>query len=209
MSVNIKTSESFIRDSVIKISSEVTEFVDWTKFDRAGRDCYVRAVDDALIGIDLCNNPLCEENHCHQIDVAYNSFVNSMKACTSSFKIKTSKKIQPVPGWNDHCKDLNRNAHCHVLSWLSTGKCRYGPEFEGMKGSRKLFVYALKFCKRNENKIRDSNLVRKFNCGKGAEFWKEVKKRRNVNGNSSICESDGLKDPAAIAESFKNKLSSS
>ena len=31
VSVNIKTSESFIRDSVIKISSVVTEFVHWTK----------------------------------------------------------------------------------------------------------------------------------------------------------------------------------
>ena len=91
-----------------------------------------------LIGTDLFNNPLCEENHCHQIDVAYNSFVNSMKACTSSFKIKTSKKFKPVPGWNDHCKALYRNARCHFLSRLSKGKCRYGPEFEGMKRSRKL-----------------------------------------------------------------------
>ena len=50
--VNIKTSESFIRESVIKISSGVTEFVDWTKFDRAGRNCYARAVDGALQGPD-------------------------------------------------------------------------------------------------------------------------------------------------------------
>ena len=64
-----------------------------------------------------------------------------------------------------------------------------------MKCSRKVFVNALNYCKRNKNNISNALLANSLKSKNYVQFWKEVKKRRGADrGTASVC-IDGVKSP--------------
>ena len=73
--------------------------------------------------------------------------------------------------------------------------------------SRKVFVNALNYCKRNKNNISNALLANSLTSKNYVQFWKEVKKRRGADrGTASVC-IDGVKSPPKIAQKFADKFS--
>ena len=76
-----------------------------------------------------------------------------------------------------------------------------------MKCSKKVFVNALNYCKRNKNNISNALLANSLKSKNYVQFWKEVKKRRGADrGTASVCV-DGVKSPPKIAQKFADKFS--
>ena len=77
-----------------------------------------------------------------------------------------------------------------------------------MKCSRKVFVNALSYCKRNKNNISNALLSSSLKSKNYVQFLKEVKKRRGADrGTASVC-IDGVKSPPKIAaQKFADKFS--
>ena len=61
-----------------------------------------------------------------------------------------------------------------------------------MKTTRKNFTSGLKYCKRNEQKIKDTLVAESFRNENVSKFWKEVHSRTKLNKRCSD-EIDGLK----------------
>ena len=184
----------------------IKEFVDWSKFGQVERDLYNSISDNELCNIDLCNDRDCFLDHSDLIDSNYETIIFALKEGTKPFQFSKNTAFNVVPGWNKFCKNKYRIARDHFLKWLREGKIRYGPLYEQMKCSRKVFVNALNYCKRNKN-ISNALLANSLNNKNYVQFWKEVKKRRGADrGTASVC-IDGVKSPPKIAQKFADKFS--
>ena len=111
-----------------------------------------------------------------------------------------------MPGWNRYCKARYSEARAALFEWISDGRQRFGDTFEKMKQTRKIFINALNYCKKNKDKISDNVIADKYRTGDCKEFWKEVNKRR-TNYNPILCEIDGKKTSEEIVELFYRKFS--
>ena len=90
---------------------------------------------------------------------------------------------------------------------MSVGKVRQGPLYDRMKHLRKVFINAIKFAKKNKQKIEDNILLKKFREKNSKEFWKEVSNRKGIN----VCKTDcieGMKEGHRIVKLFHDKFSS-
>ena len=74
-----------------------------------------------------------------------------------------------------------------------------------MKTTRKNFTIGLKYCKRNEQKIKDTLVAEIFLNENVSKFWKEVHSRTKLNKRCSD-EIDGLKCFKYIASLFASKF---
>ena len=91
------------------------------------------------------------------------------------------------------------------LKWLQNGRIRHGQLYTDMVVTRKSFVSALKYCKRNKEKISDSVLAASFHGKRSNIFWKEVKKRRPAN-KLTATKIDGFKESKDIVNVFHDKF---
>ena len=71
--------------------------------------------------------------------------------------------------------------------------------------TRKSFVTALKYCKRNKEKISDSILAASFHDKRSNIFWKQVKKRRPAN-KLTVTKIGGFKVSKDIVNVFHDKF---
>ena len=104
-----------------------------------------------------------------------------MNDSTDKYVFRKARKYVQIPVWNVHCRDKYRCARQAFLKWLQNGRVRHGQLYTDMVVTRKSFVSALKYCKRNKEKISDSILAASFHGKRSNIFWKEVKKRRPAN----------------------------
>ena len=74
-----------------------------------------------------------------------------------------------------------------------------------MKNCRKLFVNAMKFVKKNKQKIEDDALARKYKERNSKEFWKAVNKRKGAEVRVDAI--DGQRNNEEIAKIFAEKFS--
>jgi len=112
-----------------------------------------------LANIEICDNVFCSHDHHSKINDNYVQLVYALKAASRSFVQVGVKKFKPVPGWNAYCKNKYKMSRSDFLNWIEHGKPRVGYIFEKMKESRKIFVKALNFCKRNRETISNNIIV--------------------------------------------------
>ena len=122
----------------------------------------------------ICDNIGCTSDHRDQIEFNYFMIVQALNDAAGDFRHRKYKKFTPVPGWNDVCRHKYQDARNSFIEWVSAGKVRKGPLYDRMKHLRKVFINAIKFAKKNKQKIEDNILLKKFreknsNC---KEFWK-------------------------------------
>lgn len=76
-----------------------------------------------------------------------------------------------------------------------------------MKDTRKLFINALNYCKKNKQKISNNIIGEKYKSRNCKKILKEVKRRRPGN-NNIVSEIDGIQDNVGMADKFYNKFKS-
>ena len=108
--------------------------------------------DILLDGIDV-------NNYSKFIDVYYSEILKALEYGTEPFLMNSVKKFRVVPGWNDFCKTKYKDARTAFLKWVQLGKIRSGIYYENMKNTRENFREALKYCRKNEQEIRDKKLI--------------------------------------------------
>ena len=91
------------------------------------------------------------------------------------------------------------------MKWLRCGKIRFGQFYDEMKHTRKSFIAALKYCKRNREKISNDVLASSFYGKDVNTFWKEVGKRQPSN-RIGVTEIDILTNSDEIAMLFESKF---
>ena len=145
----------------------INSFTDWAKMTTGDVQKYQSLVSHYISNISnealMCKTlSCCSESHKLQLNEAYESLITILLKSSQDFSYSVKERRMVVPGWNDCCKSLYHIAREKFLIWKNNGKCRYGPEFEDMKKSRKNFKESFKACKNNEDYYRNTALATSF-----------------------------------------------
>ena len=185
-----------------------TPGINWAELMKSGcRKKYNEDIMNIMKDANLCVDQDCRQNHNDQIESYYKKLTNAMKNSSLQFTVQRRAKSNVVPGWNKFCKNKYTKARTAFLRWKSLGKLRSGPVYEEMKELRKEFKNALKYCRKNEQQLRDESIASDLASRRNNSFWKKVKARRG-KGSPDADYIDGIHEPQLIAESFAEKFSS-
>ena len=162
--------------------------IKWDNISDDQKTLYSDNLDELAIEIwaDVlsCNLSICyDPSHQRQLDYVYSALVESLHVAAFPLNVKSKNSRRQIPGWNWYCRDLHADGRKHFLNWCRNGRPRNNELFEVMKTSRAAFKNALKFCRRNELRIKKAILLSKFEQKKTKEFWKEVRK---IKGNTTV-----------------------
>ena len=85
--------------------------------------------------------------------------------------------------------------------WCRAGRPRIGPMYETMKSCRSVLKNSLKFCRKNEQKIKADRLAKHLFENDHLSFCKEVKKQQNCKVAMPSC--IGVRGKANIANMWR------
>ena len=88
----------------------ISQFVDWSRFDRDIICEYRSKCDSLLQHIDFCDHLGCSSDHSEQLDQVYDSILSFISEATSDYIFVRKKNFVPVSGWNKNCKELHEKA---------------------------------------------------------------------------------------------------
>jgi hypothetical protein len=118
-------------------------------------------------------------------------------------KVKASEYA--VAGWNDLVTDKHDAARQAFLDWVSAGKPRTGYICEIMKRSRAQFKLALRYCKNNDEVLRNDALAKSYLADK-SQFWKKVKNASSCKVANKTNTVNGVSGDANVAEMWKDSF---
>ena len=177
-------------------NSHITEY-------KATLDCLIRGLPN--YHVYTCENLQCN-NKDHLLEI--NSWCSSLVECClqadNVFPRHTRAASKCIAGWNENVKPYKSDCIWWYNLWKQGGKQRHGLVFENMKTSRKLYMYAIRRCKRNEKQIRYQKMAESIKDNKTRDFFKEIKRMNSVKQVKAEMINKET-DPKRIAEIFANK----
>ena len=159
-----------------KSNKAAHSYINWKQFSNKNVvEIYNRKVLEKMESLELCNDPSCTSDHTVQISSYYNKLKEAFLSATYDATRKKVYNFKPIPGWNEHCAQKYNCAKEALLAWIHNGKSRQGFFYENMVNTRKLFKNALKYCKYNQQQLRDEKLATNVLKKNPSAFWKEAK----------------------------------
>lgn len=135
------------------------------------------------------------------IDMYYKNIINCMtKAAIDSYRGKSLVKKKHITGWNIHVRETQSEARTAYQTWLTVGCPNVGPYYDVMRQTKRCFKNKVKWCIKNQERIR-MDIVATHRSNKDFKsFWQEVNK---LNPKSSLTSSvNGSQDNFTIANMF-------
>ena len=211
MHLNISSSFTDTSESECPINTDY--FIDWNHMTPSDIHDYQTRILQNLSSVSndafTCKERFCNlSSHKKILRDTYSFIINVLLSSSESFRFGKRKKHKIIPGWNECCKTLHRQAREKFLIWKNSGKCRVGKEFEEMKDSRKKFKEKLKCCKRNEEVHRNAALADSFINKNMTNFWRDLKKIKGGFLHKQCNRIDGSKDVNEILNIFKQRYKS-
>ena len=185
--------------------------VKWDKVTRVEKEEYFETLDQIILNfytkydVLSCPSVSCSnESHIFALNSIYNDLFEALEVASHNLPSdKNFKKKFSVVGWNKYCKDLYANTKQKYMDWHMQGRVRFGPFFDAMRESRRLFKEKLDFCRKNEQKIRKEIIFEKFSHDRSC-FWREIRKAKG-NLNNQISCIDGKCNSEDIIKIFDDK----
>ena len=143
----------------------VTKHINWSNASEEDRVAYARNTEKLISeikldhGLLLCDNVNCQDPaHQCAINILYNDIIDALQTA-GTFLLETKNlRFKQIPGWNDFCAELHREARSAFLLWRTNGKPRAGPIFALMKSTRANFKLALRQS-RSDTKTKDADAL--------------------------------------------------
>ncbi|KAG7301095.1 hypothetical protein JYU34_015495 [Plutella xylostella] len=150
----------------------------------------------------LCTGKTCNNlEHCNLINTYYDSLVKCLSnAAIDSHRGADVKKKQQVIGWNYHVKNSHSLAKIAHNAWIFYGCPSSGPFYNNMNNTRKEFKNKLKWCQRNEDKIKMDIIAFSRHNKDFGKFWKQTNKLKYKT--SLPVSVNGSHDESEIASMF-------
>jgi hypothetical protein len=188
MFVNILVSRINMSTPVSKGLSSGDTQIKWSELTDQQIAEYRNVTEHALSLIKLnhslilCDSPTCNNpEHTAAISLMYNNIVDALLSSAEHLQQRVKRKFNPIPCWNDLCKDLHEQARDTFLMWCANGKPRTGPIFQLMRSARARFKLVFRQCKSQESTNDMNRLALKLMSTKPKDFWKEFKRINNAN----------------------------
>ena len=156
---------------------------------------YQCRLDELLSAVNIpadllsCNgecSDLCE--HRSLVDMYYDKIISCIVSATEN--VIPHRKIcgneHNVTGWADYVEEKHDIARQAFLQWCHDGKPRLGPGYLHMYRSRAAFKQALRFCKRNKERLQADALALSYNNVDAKKFWKGVTTAANRKATANV-----------------------
>ena len=108
-----------------------------------------------------------------------------------------------MPGWTDHVMQQRETALFWHELWIENGRPTNGATYDVMKHTRRLYHYAIRHCRKNEQILRKTKIAHGLETDQ-CKFWNEVKKV-HVAKNQTPSVMDGITGSEDIALLFGRK----
>lgn len=170
------------------IHEEVDErYVYWNKMSESELKLYKDKLgelinNDFFLNNDVfhCNNYNCKnKDHHSDLDNYLSKLTVNIRQSSEPFNIKNKYIKKCIPGWNTNVKPFFEKANFGFLQWKMHGKPTQGPLLDEMKVSRAAFKRALKDCRKNEEKMRNEQMMLAMKNKNMSKFWSTVRSVKN------------------------------
>ena len=196
---------------VVNEQIDTEKFVNWNRLSHTDICAYQANILHGLDFINLecinCCIYMCTDN-AHRVGMrnTYLALIDLMLSSSEKFMISRSspKKFTPVPGWNSRCKGSHYEARKCFLDWKNQGRPRSGPYYDDMKESRTIFRRDLKFCKENDENLRNDKIMESLKSKDMGKFWSRVRVKNKRDCSNMV---DNESSVPQIALNFKSKYS--
>ena len=108
----------------------------------------------------------------------YNNIVEALKRAASEVLTKSPKQKHNVPGWNKDVREKRKAARQAYLYWIGNHKPKSGPLFDIMKENKKEFKYALRPCRKSQQKCKDDAMAEALWNRSPKKFWQSIRKSK-------------------------------
>ena len=153
----------------------------------------------------LCTDVNCKM-HTECIESLYKGIIEACCSASDHFPVTSTQNKQSkcIAGWNKYVASFRKEALSWHHIWKAQGRPRFGDIAEMHRVSRYKYHQAVRFVKRNADKIRMEKMAEAISRNSSRDLWKEVKSMKGANScvASSI---DGLSCSKEIADMFLNK----
>ena len=183
LTVQIKT------DNIPKVSSETNDVlpkVNWCNVKDSDIQKYYKNSGEFLSNIEMplealrCNNINCKnKEHLEHLTKFYNNINNSLTKASKHLYNKKSKNYVQRPGWTEYVSELYDYSKTCRQIWLNENLPRQGIIHENYIKARARFKYAVKYIKKNEDKLRKESMAKNLANKDTIEFWKDIAKSNN------------------------------
>ena len=185
----------------------------WYKAEPKDITMYSNNVDHLLNSVQMPMDALqCQDARCteHEQDILkYYEDIMSCCLMAESSCIPTTGKgkstARRIPGWNDHVRGKYEQALYFHSLWKDQGRPLYGDIYENMRQARRDYHYAVRFCKKNQDKITATKMAEALAKNKSREFWGEIKRSKAQVRYTPGC-IDNCNDEIGIANIFQRKF---
>ena len=176
-------------DSIPKVSSETNDVLpklNWESLKDTELTKYYNRTGELLSKVELpvealsCNNLNCKSNeHKQKLSTFYKDTCNTLTKASSDLYNKRANNYVQRPGWTDYVSELYDYSKICRQMWLDENHPRQGITHENYIKSRSRFKYALKYIKKNEDKLRRESMAKNLANKSTTQFWKDVAKSNN------------------------------
>jgi len=126
-----------------------------------------------------CDNPMCKkQKHIGMLEKFYNNIAEALKRAASEVLTNSPKEKRNVPGWNKDVRDKHEATRQAYLYWIDNHKPKSGPLFDIMKESKKEFKYALRACRKSQQKCKADAMTEALRNRSPKKFWQSISKSK-------------------------------
>lgn len=204
-----------IISNIIEFSNDDDKFkknIKWGRRNELQIELYKKYCTENLKNIVISKN-ICEgcdkfcdnSSHFYIIDNKYNEIINILQnGAIHSFEAseRSSRGGKQLAGWNYYVRESHQNARLKFQVWLNSNKPNHGNMYDEMCCARRKFKSALKWCQKNQERIK-MNIITKHRIDKNfVKFWQATK---TLGSKPTLPLSvNGVSEPKAIAERFRD-----
>jgi len=112
-----------------------------------------------------------KQKHIDMLEKFYNNIVEALIRAASEVLTNSPQQKRNVPGWNKDVREKHKAARQAYLYWIENHKPKGGPLFDIMKESKKEFKYALRACRKSQQKCKADAMAEALRNRSPKKIW--------------------------------------
>jgi len=108
----------------------------------------------------------------------FHNNIEALKRAPSDVLTNSPKQKHNVPGWNKDVREKHEAARQAYLYWIDNHKPKSGPLFDIMEESKKEFKYALRACRKSQQKCKADAMAEALQNRSPKKFWQSIRKSK-------------------------------
>jgi len=158
------------------------------------------------IPVDIFNTISTDDTYKNSLDKFCVDIIDCIKLSVSTVIPKRTCHYDNqfnVPGWNTYVREKHDFAREAYLSWVHSGKPKFGIIADSMRRSRAVFKLAVRYCKNNIEQMKADACADCLTDKDANKFWRNVQKISNNKATNLATSVGGCSGVDDVTEMWK------